>query len=121
MSRRTRCVSSIFAKIVQAAREGKAEFPFTSGTCKYDFLPYDEFCLQVASAVEQADVDGIINVCSGKPVALGEYIEGFIRENDLDISLAYGRYPDRPYDSPAIWGDNSKIEAILAQRETCHE
>lgn len=113
--------SSIFAKIVQAAREGKKEFPFTSGTCKYDFLPYDEFCLQVASAVEQTDVDGIINVCSGKPVALGEYIESFIRENDLDISLAYGRYPDRPYDSPAIWGDNSKIEAILAQRETCHE
>ena len=113
--------SSVFAKIVQAAREGKKEFPFTSGTCKYDFLPYDEFCLQVASAVEQTDVDGIINVCSGEPVALGEYTEGFIRENDLDISLAYGRYPDRPYDSPAIWGDNSKIEAILAQRETSHE
>jgi nucleoside-diphosphate-sugar epimerase len=105
--------SSIFSKIVQSARDGKTEFPFTSGKSKYDFLPYEEFCHQVVAAVSQDEVDGIINICSGKPIALGEYIEGFIERNNLPIKLAYGKYPDRPYDSPAIWGDSTKIDQIL--------
>lgn len=109
--------SSIFAKLVQAAREGKQEFPFTSGRNAYDFLPYDEFCRQVVAVVTQDEVCGVINVCSGKPVALGDYIEGFIRENHLPIRLAYGKFPDRPYDSPAIWGDDTKIRRILSGRD----
>ena len=40
--------------------------------------------------------------------------EKFIRERGLDITLCYGAYPDRVYDSPAIWGDNAKIRRILA-------
>ena len=106
--------SSILAKLVQASREGKEDFPFTSGKCKYDFLPYDEFCDQVFAVISQEEINGIINICSGEPIALGSYIERFIIDNNLRVKLNYGKYPDRPYDSPAIWGDNSKIKAILS-------
>lgn len=105
---------SIFSKIVAAEREGKDEFPFTSGRCKYDFLPYEEFCRQVVAVVEQDEVNGIINICSGEPIGLGDYIEHFISENGFSIRLGYGKYPDRPYDSAAIWGDATKIRKILA-------
>ena len=104
---------SIFAKIVKADRAGQELFPFTSGKCRYDFLPYETFCSQVVAAVEQEKVCGVINICSGKSVALGDYIEGFIEENGLSVRLDYGKYPDRPYDSPAIWGDSQKIDSIL--------
>lgn len=109
---------SIFSKIVAAEREGKDEFPFTSGRCKYDFLPYEEFCRQVVAVVEQDEVNGIINICSGEPISLGDYIEHFINDNGFSIKLGYGKYPDRPYDSPAIWGDASKIRKILAARSS---
>lgn len=109
---------SIFSKIVAAEREGKDEFPFTSGRCKYDFLPYEEFCRQVVAVVEQDEVNGIINICSGEPISLGDYIEHFINDNGFLIKLGYGKYPDRPYDSPAIWGDASKIRKILAARSS---
>lgn len=107
--------SSIFAKIVEAERRGATEFPFTSGQCKYDFLPYDEFCRQVVAVVGQRAIDGVINICSGVPVALGDYIERFIEENGFSIRLGYGKYPDRPYDSPAIWGDATKIRHIMSK------
>lgn len=107
--------NSIFAKIVQAEREGKLEFPFTSGRNAYDFLTYEEFCNRVVLASTQEHVCGTINICSGIPIALGDYIESFIKDNNLNITLAYGRYPDRPYDSPAIWGDSTKIEEILSE------
>lgn len=109
--------SSVFSKIVQAAHEGKKEFPFTKGVNQYDFIDYDDFCEQVATVVEQNDVNGIINCCSGSPMRLAERVAQFIKENNFNITLQYGAFPDRPYDSKAIWGNNKKITKIMKTRK----
>lgn len=108
--------SSIFSKITQAVKEGKKEFPFTMGLNQFDFIDYDTFCRQVADIVEQSDVRGIINVCTGRPEKLADRVERFIKDNNYPIKLIYGAFPDRPYDSKAIWGDNSKIELIESKK-----
>ncbi len=108
--------NSIFSKLVQAAQQGKKEFPFTTGQNQYDFLDYLEFCKLVAHSAMQSEINGIINICSGKPEKLAERVERFIAENNFDITLKYGAYPDRPYDSKAIWGDSKKIDLIEKNR-----
>ncbi len=105
--------SSIFSKITAAVEAGKKEFPFTLGQNQYDFIDYPDFCKQVANAVEQSIEQGIINICSGRPEKLADRVERFIKENNYDIKLQYGVFPDRPYDSKAVWGDSSKIEKIM--------
>lgn len=105
--------SSVFSKLTEAVQKGEKEFPFTLGQNQYDFIDYEEFCNQVAETVTQEDVNGIINICSGKPEKLADRMERFIKENNFDIKLKYGAFPDRPYDSKAVWGDNTKIERIL--------
>ena len=105
--------SSIFSKITAAVADGKKEFPFTLGQNQYDFIDYQEFCFQVATVVGQTQEQGIINICSGRPEKLADRVERFIKENNFDIKLQYGLFPDRPYDSKAIWGDSSKIEKII--------
>lgn len=109
--------SSIFSKIVCAEREGKEMFPFSFGQNQYDFLDYGDFCYQVASTVEQINVNGIINICSGQPEKLADRTERFIIENGFKIKLDYGKFPERPYDSKAIWGNDYKIKEILYNRE----
>lgn len=74
----------------------------------------DELAEQISKAVTQTEVTGIINCCSGNPITLAERVENFIKEHNLKIRLNYGAFPDRPYDSPIIYGDNSKILKILA-------
>ena len=96
---------SIFGKIARAARDGATEFPFTTGKNKYDFLRIDELARQIALCVSQDAVTGVIECCSGVPVSLAEQVEKFIEERGFDIALRYGAFPDRPYDSPAVWGD----------------
>lgn len=105
--------NSIFARILEWEKEGKEKFPFTSGKNKYDFIDIKELATQIARVVEQNEIDGIINVCSGKPVALKDKVEEFLETNGLKIRPAYGEFPDRKYDSPAIWGDNTKIKMIM--------
>lgn len=109
--------SSIFSKITTAAESGKKEFPFTMGQDQFDFIDYDVFCQQIAAAIGQSDINGIIEICSGHPEKLADRVERFIRENHYSISLKYGAFPDRPYDSKAIWGNNSKIETILERKK----
>lgn len=109
----TRYGSSIFSKICEAAYEGKEEFPFTMGQNQFDFIDYPDFCHQVAAAVCQNDILGIINICSGRPEKLADRVERFIKENGFHIQLKYGAFPDRPYDSKAVWGDNTLIQKIL--------
>lgn len=105
--------SSIFSKLIQASESGRTEFPFTKGLNQFDFLDYSEFCMQVVSAILQKEITGIINICSGQPETLSSRVERFIEENNLNITLQYGVFPDRPYDSKAIWGSNKKITEIL--------
>lgn len=105
--------SSIFSKVVAACKDGKKEFPFTLGQNQYDFIDYEDFCTQVAAAACQSEVNGIINICSGKPEKLADRVERFIEENGYNIKLIYGAFSDRPYDSKAVWGDATKIETIL--------
>lgn len=105
--------SSIFSKITAAVDEGKTELPFTLGQNQYDFIDYPDFCAQVAAVVGQKNEQGIINICSGKPEKLADRVERFIKENDYRIKLRYGAFPDRPYDSKAIWGNDTKIRKIM--------
>ena len=111
--------SSIFSKLYKAAsEEGKTEFPFTMGLNQFDFINYGDFCLQVAATIEQNEVNGIINICTGRPEKLADRVERFIIENGFTIKLKYGAFPDRPYDSKAVWGNSQKIEKILSTRRS---
>ena len=98
---------------MQAEEQGKEEFPFTTGQNQYDFLDYEDFCRRVALAVTQDKVDGVINISSGRPEKLADRVERFIKDNGFRIRLKYGSFPDRPYDSKAIWGNSRKIDEIL--------
>ena len=114
----TKYGSSIFSKIAAAADEGKTVFPFTQGQNQFDFLDYEMFCEQVASAACQDEFEGIINICSGHPEKLADRVERFITDNGFNIRLQYGAFPDRPYDSKAVWGDSSTIERIMKKTNT---
>ncbi|KAA8825486.1 NAD(P)-dependent oxidoreductase [Bifidobacterium reuteri] len=107
--------NSIFSKLLQAAHDGKTTFPFTTGKNKYDFINVDELARQIAAVVSQSEVNGIINCCTGEPVTLADRVERYIKDNGLDIKLDYGAFPDRPYDSPGVWGDATKIKRILGE------
>lgn len=109
--------SSIFSKITAAEKKGQEFFPFTMGVNQWDFIDYEEFCKQVVAAVSQDAVNGVINICYGRPEKLADRVERFIKENGYKIKLDYGKFPDRPYDSKAVWGDDSKIRKIMESVE----
>lgn len=104
---------SIFSKILQMEKDGKTSFPFTDGKNKFDYIHINELAAQIRMVAEQKDVNGIINCCSGVPIAIKYMVEKFLIENNLKIKPDFGKFPTRPYDSPCIYGDNRKIQEII--------
>ncbi|MEV7693166.1 NAD-dependent epimerase/dehydratase family protein [Microbacterium sp. NPDC089189] len=107
--------NSIFTRLLEAVEAGRETMPFTTGKNKYDFIHVDELAHQISAVAIADGVRGIVNCSSGEPVSLADRVEGFIRENDLPIALEYGAFPDRPYDSPAVWGDAEIVRGVLAR------
>lgn len=105
--------SSIFSKLIKAEKDGKSSFPFNSGKNKYDFIDYYDFIEQIITVIKKSDKSDVINCCSGHSETLASRVERFIKDNNLKIHLDYGAFPDRPYDSPEIYGDNSEIKRLL--------
>ena len=105
---------SVFTKILEAEERGDTTFPVTSGKNAFDFIEVDELASQIALSISQSDVTGIINTCTGKATTLREKVEEFIATRGLNIKPQFGAFPDRPYDSPIVYGDNTKIQKIIA-------
>ena len=108
---------NIFSKILKSAENGQTTFPFTSGRNLYDFIEIDELARLITMASLQTEVSGVTDVCTGKPESLASCVERFIQSHHLSIKLLYGKYPDRPYDSPGEWGDSTKIQKIQENYE----
>ena len=71
---------------------------------------------QISAASIQAEITGIINVCSGKAISLKDKVEDFLIQNNLSIRPNYGTFPDRPYDSHIVYGNTDKIKKILEKQ-----
>ena len=106
--------ASVFSKIIEAVNQGKKTFPFTNGLNEYDFIQIETLGEQIAKVANQTEVSGIINCCTGNPQKLKDVVEQFIEEKGFDICLEYGVFPDRPYDSPCVYGNTDKINRIMA-------
>lgn len=107
--------NSIFTRLLEAVDAGKPSFPFTTGKNRFDFIGVDELGRQIATVATQDSVTGVINCCTGEPVSLAAKVEAFIADNNLPITLEYGAFPDRPYDSPGAWGDPTIIRELMAR------
>lgn len=105
---------SIFGKILAAAALGKKTFPLNSGEFLYDFIDVAELGELIAAVSSQNKVTGIINCSSGKAVSLKTKVQKFIADNKLPMEPHWGEFPERAYDSKAIWGDTEKLNRALA-------
>lgn len=115
-----RAGSSVFARLLEAEARGEETFPLTAGRRRFDFIDVEETAAQLAAAVLQDKICGVIECCSGRPVSLRERVERFLRENGLHIRPVFGAYPERRPDG-AVWGSRRKIDAILAGEDLTKE
>lgn len=104
---------SLYPLLQTAIARGDATFPMSAGEQLRDYLPVGRVAaLLVALSMRGAD-DGVVNICSGRPVSVRALVERWIADAGAAIVPDLGRYPYPDHEPLAFWGTTAKRRALL--------
>ncbi|MGA2653319.1 MAG: NAD(P)-dependent oxidoreductase [Terracidiphilus sp.] len=105
--------NSLLPQLKGAVERGDRIFKMSGGEQLRDYLPIAEVAQYLASLAMTGRDNGVVNVCSGRPISVRKLVEGWIKENGWSIDLDLGHYPYPEYEPMAFWGDRSKLDCCL--------
>ncbi len=105
--------NSLLSQLKRAVERGDKVFNMSGGEQLRDYLPVAEVAKCLVSLAMKERGNGIVNVCSGRPVSVRKLVEGWIKENDWSIKLNLGHDPYPDYEPMAFWGERQKLDRCL--------
>jgi nucleoside-diphosphate-sugar epimerase len=106
--------TSLLPQLQRAVKQRDKVFNMSGGEQLRDYLPVGEVAKYIVSLAVAGKVDnGIVNICSGKPISIRRLVEGWIEQNGWSIGLNLGHYPYPDYEPMAFWGDRQKLDRCL--------
>jgi nucleoside-diphosphate-sugar epimerase len=111
--------SSLYSQLRAAVAAGDTGFGMSPGDQLRDFTAVERAAETIATLALCPRAAGIVNVCSGRPVAVLDQVRSWLRDWGATIELQTGArgYPD--YEPHAFWGDRRKLDALLADCRPC--
>jgi dTDP-6-deoxy-L-talose 4-dehydrogenase (NAD+) len=104
--------ASLLAQLERALDRSDEEFPMSGGEQLRDYLPVEKAAFALVTLVEHPERDGIVNICSGKPISVRRVVEEFLAAKGKEIRLKLGHFPYPDYEPMAFWGERSKYQEI---------
>ena len=108
--------NSLLPQLRKAVEQGDKIFNMSGGEQLRDYLPVTEVAKYLVHLAMTNKNNGIVNICSGKPVSVRKLAEGWIKENGWTVALNLGYYPYPDYEPMAFWGSQKKLSQCLVSR-----
>ncbi len=96
--------NSLFGQLISEINKKSETFKMSKGDQTRDYLNIIEACKRVSLLVNNLNINGIINICSNKPITVEELIKSFLKENNFNINLQKGYYDYPEYEPKHFWG-----------------
>lgn len=95
---------TLYARLKAAVARGDVVFNMSGGEQLRDYLPVEAVARQLASLANGEHGAGVVNVCSGQPIAVRDLLMQWARERGWQIQFNFGYYPYRDNEPMAFWG-----------------
>jgi dTDP-6-deoxy-L-talose 4-dehydrogenase (NAD+) len=105
--------NSLLSQLDKALANGDKVFNMSGGEQTRDYLPVEKVAEYIVKIALQNKVTGIVNCCSGKPLAVKSLVEKYLAEKNKNILLNLGYYPYSDYEPMHFWGDDKKLKTII--------
>jgi len=105
--------TTLYSQLKQAVIRRDGIFNMSGGEQLRDYLPATAVASFIVDLALHGSNVGVVNVCSGKPISVRKLVEGWLHENNWEITLNLGHYPYPEYEPLAFWGDRSKLDSVL--------
>ena len=113
--------NSLLAKLDKAIDDGEKIFNMSGGEQLRDYLPVEEIASRLVTLMEHPEMEGIYNICSGKPISIRRLVEEHMNKRGKTITLNLGYYPYPIHEPMAFWGDTTKYLSNLKKMSERHE
>lgn len=104
--------NSLIPQLHKAIANGESFFKMSSGQQKRDYLSVENVAKYIVEASLKKDLNGIINISSGTPVTLIEFLTKYINSINKQIDFKIGYYPYPKHEPMEFWGNNNKIKFL---------
>lgn len=104
---------SLLPQLEGAIARGDASFNMSGGEQLRDYLPIDEAAGYLVDLALNMRDNGVVNVCSGRPIAVRDLVESAVVQHGSSIKLNLGHFPYPEYEPMAFWGDRHKLDRCL--------
>jgi nucleoside-diphosphate-sugar epimerase len=108
--------NSLLAQLDRAIDEERPVFNMSAGDQLRDYLPIREVAENFLFALENPQLEGIINCCSGKPLSVLDLVKQRCHSKASNIKLNRGYYPYPDYEPLAFWGVPSKLAVLRSSQ-----
>ncbi len=105
---------SLLALVDQAIADGQESIDMSGGEQLRDYLPVQAVARNLANLLEQPELTGVTNICSGRPVSVRSLVEEHIRQAGSSLRMNLGVLPYPPYEAMAFWGDATRLSSLDA-------
>ncbi len=103
--------NSLIPLLDKAIKNKEKKFNISQGDQIRDFIRIEKVA-EVFLKCAEADVNQIINVGSGNPVSIRDFLENYIKNKNSDIKLNLGFYPRRKDEPLAFWANTQKLSKL---------
>lgn len=107
--------TSLYSQLHAAVAKGDAGFAMSPGDQVRDFMPVEDAARDIAGAALRGEDDGIVNLCSGRPVRVLDFVHERLREWNAAIELQAGVFPYPDYEPFAFWGNRRKLDGLSGE------
>ena len=104
--------NSLLSQLDKALVNGEQVFNMSGGEQIRDFLPVEQVAVNIVRIALQQNTTGVINCCSGEPVAVKAFVENYLLKQSKKITLNLGFYSYPDYEPMHFWGDVTKLNLL---------
>ena len=104
--------NSIYSQLTKAISGDEKEFAMGSGVQMLDFIQVTRVAKALRTFVTEKKGVGLINVGSGEPQSVIEFVKKLIYHFESKIVPRVGAVADREYESLSFWSDNDLLDSL---------
>lgn len=109
--------NSLLAQLDRSIDERQKVFNMSMGDQLRDYLPIQKVAENFVLALENPQVKGVINCCSGRPISVLDLVQQHCKTKASNIELNRGYYSYPDYEPLAFWGIPSKLSNLRGAHE----
>jgi len=103
---------SLYPSLINAIKSNESTFKMSLGSQLRDFIHVDDVTNYFCQSISTNNVGGIVNLASGYPISVKEFVLNIVKSFNSDIKLELGALDIPNYEPKSFWGCIKKLSKL---------